>query len=427
MNMGRVIDLKPLSKDMSQILTEEGSELWLVKLDSVVYGPFETENLKHYINDNEYLFDVAEVSNFKEKNWAPFWKYHEFQRRSIRPLTNLPIEKSTDDETPFWIIQQGIKEGPLSFIEIDKQLEMGLLSYTDYISVDNGQSWLKIYELSQFDRRAKTSEELPMIPMDQSDPSNLSNQSFSKEKENFNKSAIHEIADLTWQELRQNKVQKFSIEDISSSKKHHRIAKIIKWGAPTLAMTFAALLFVFLYSDENPNSDLLIEDQPDLITRSRPRSQFQNQIKTKPTQVLAKKEMKKKSTPIPPSPSPRRQHHDQSYQVKKKTVSENFHTLSRSQNSREEDRSREGAVDNMPVEGRIEPLIDSTINPEIVDLPDDSYQEDIENFDGQRDISYDGQEEFHGPQEHLYQDAQTFPQDEYIEDTPFPEGEISDF
>jgi hypothetical protein len=45
------IDLKPLSEEIIKQMGYSESNLWLIKIGSVVFGPFETQTLKHYLKD----------------------------------------------------------------------------------------------------------------------------------------------------------------------------------------------------------------------------------------------------------------------------------------------------------------------------------------------------------------------------------------
>jgi hypothetical protein len=154
------IDLKPLSEETIQEMGYEAHDLWLVKIDSVVFGPFETETLKHYVQDNEQLFDGAEASRTDEAEWKPFWSHTKFQRRKPQ------VVSGQTHEGPFWILDLGVKAGPFGFRDIDKKLEMGLLGMTDHLSVDNGETWIKIFEIADFDRRTHVPDELPVAPLE---------------------------------------------------------------------------------------------------------------------------------------------------------------------------------------------------------------------------------------------------------------------
>jgi hypothetical protein len=51
---------------------------------------------------------------------------------------------------------------------IDKKIEMGLLSMTDHLSLDEGETWIKIFEVEGLDRRSHTPDELPRLPKETS-------------------------------------------------------------------------------------------------------------------------------------------------------------------------------------------------------------------------------------------------------------------
>jgi hypothetical protein len=155
------LDLKPLTNETIAQMGYSTHDLWLVKIDSTDFGPYETESLKHYVSDNEHLFETAEACRMDGVEFTPFWSHAIFQRRKIQPL-------SDKHEGPFWLLDDGLKTGPFSFHDIDKKIEMGLLVMTDHISTDEGFRWKKIFEIDGFDRRAYSADELPVAPSEAS-------------------------------------------------------------------------------------------------------------------------------------------------------------------------------------------------------------------------------------------------------------------
>lgn len=201
------IDLKPLSDETIQQMGYSNHDLWLIKIDSIVFGPFETESLKHYVGDNEHLFEHAEASLADETIWKPFWECTGFQQKKLQHISNESYEG------PFWIMDLGLKTGPFSYKEIDKKIEMGLLVMTDNISVDNGENWIKIYQVKGLDRRSFSPDELPISPYESS---------FQKAKvkilsklEQSNKEALEGLATVAFEGLQKGKPNTLKIEEMT--------------------------------------------------------------------------------------------------------------------------------------------------------------------------------------------------------------------
>lgn len=135
------------------------SDLWIIKMGEEIRGPFEYENLKLYIQENENLFQEALGSRLDPQDWRPLFNYPQFQRRSPQIVSAAP-----SIEGPFWLHENGLKVGPFEKFHILKRLEMNSLIVTDKISYDDGQTWINIYEIPEFDRRDLKNLELPVAP-----------------------------------------------------------------------------------------------------------------------------------------------------------------------------------------------------------------------------------------------------------------------
>ena len=241
------IDLKPLTPELIEQMGYNNHDLWMVKINSTVFGPFETESLKHYVHDNEALFETAEASKSDEKDWKPFWAHTKFQRRKPQGLSG------EQHEGPFWLMHAGLKVGPFSYKEIDKKLEMDLLGMTDHISTDNGDTWVKIYEISGFDRRIHSPEELPIAPAEIS---------FQKARlqvvdkiETPHVNTNEALAELAWQGQQLGKVIQFRAEDISMvQERKTEVSHSMNWAMPAAAIALVAIItsgYMMISSEEN--------------------------------------------------------------------------------------------------------------------------------------------------------------------------------
>ena len=265
------IDLKPLTEETITQMGYNNHDLWLVKIGTNEFGPFETETLKHYVQENEELFSEAEASRADETEWKPFWAYTKFQRRKPQGLT------TENHQGPFWIMDLGIKSGPFSFHEIDKKIEMGLLVMTDHLSVDQGHTWVKIYEVEGFDRRSHSPDDLPVAPYESS---------FQKAKlelveklETPHVNTIDEMADLAWQSQQNARIIPFKIEEMTlRSENEIEISPSLKWAIPSAAALLVTIVTTgyFVLSPDTPDeiAFIEIEEKPfyknKTATKSRP-------------------------------------------------------------------------------------------------------------------------------------------------------------
>ncbi|WP_408096675.1 hypothetical protein ACJVC5_16695 [Peredibacter sp. HCB2-198] len=252
------LDLKPLSKETIDKMGFNNHDLWMVKIGEELFGPFESQSLKHYATENENVFDNALASRLDTNDYHPFWTHAFFQRRTPE---NLSKEKN---EGPFWTLNQGQKQGPFSFQDIDKKIEMGLLVMTDHLSVDNGDTWRKIFEFTGFDRRIHSASELPEAPQDSS---------FQKarlllvdkiEKPHLNTHV--ELAELAHQGQMQAKVLTLKLDEMTlSNLKSTEVSDSLKWAVPAAAAIFMAMMvggyFLLNPSSEIGNVELVAEKE----------------------------------------------------------------------------------------------------------------------------------------------------------------------
>lgn len=147
------ITLKPLSQD--SILTMESSDLWFVRIGRELFGPFHTNALKFYAQDNRKVFLQAECTNIHESKWIAFFEQDVFKSDLI---------KDNDYAGPFWILRDGQKSPPLARQDIERLMNHNELGSSDPISCDDGETWSKIYHLSAFQDKTHTPEQLPPSP-----------------------------------------------------------------------------------------------------------------------------------------------------------------------------------------------------------------------------------------------------------------------
>lgn len=281
--MVAAIDLQPLSDQTIAEMGFQGSDLWLVRIDSIVFGPYETESLKHYVHDNEHLFENAQASRMDDPKMQPFWNHAIFQRRAPQ------VVKVEQHEGPFWVMTAGLKVGPLSFHDVDKKIEMNILGMTDHISVDDGETWKKIFEFEGFDRRTHAPEELPIAPLESS---------FQKAKlalveklDTPHANTTNELAELAHIAHNQARVIQFKVEEMTlKAEKKTEVSKGIKWMMPTAAAIFLTIATTgyMLITDEGeplPQTAEIQAEDGGPKKRSTPRGQMPSGSDRSPASV----------------------------------------------------------------------------------------------------------------------------------------------
>jgi|GEM_PF-1309168 len=263
------LDLKPLTDETIQQMGFNNHDLWLVKIHDELFGPFETESLKHYASENEDQFDEALATRIDDNSFKAFWSHPVFQRRKVQ------IADGENHEGPFWLMEFGLKVGPVSFREVDKKIEMGLLGMTDYISVDDGETWNKIYKFHGFDRRSHDPDELPLAPAEAS---------FQQAKlvlieklETPHTHASDEIAAMVHiATQKQANVIPFKLDELTLNKQNDiTVSKSIKWALPAaMALGLTIVTSGYFMLTEESDAPVVAESsemvRPRKINRNAP-------------------------------------------------------------------------------------------------------------------------------------------------------------
>ncbi len=150
-----VFDLKPLSPKTIDDLKIKSDQLWEIKIDENIYGPFETLQLKHYSKENRAILLRAVVSNMSVDSWRPFFEVRDFLTES-------------QYSGPYWMLAHGQKSSPLSKAEIAKRIELGTITRHDEISEDDGRNWHRIANHQEFEIQFTTGSSLPESPNESS-------------------------------------------------------------------------------------------------------------------------------------------------------------------------------------------------------------------------------------------------------------------
>src|SRR5690606_21697429 len=139
----------------------------------------------------------------------------------------------------------GLKVGPLSFNDIDKKLETGPLGMTDHISVDNGQTWSKVYEVEGFDRRGPEPEELHQAPPEASASVMEVNHEYNQPTD--------DMAAIAFMAKKQASVTPFKTDEfLLNHQSPGEVSASLKWAMPAMMVVLITVLSggYFMFSED---------------------------------------------------------------------------------------------------------------------------------------------------------------------------------
>lgn len=241
------IDLKPLSEETIEQMGHAPRELWVIKIETELYGPFETESLKHYAFENKQEFVGAEVTHLEFADWKPFSQVEELQKAQ-QPVQALP-ETAPSQDGPYWIFVKEQKSAPMALHELDLKVEMGVVAMTDLVSTDDGHTWKQILELPVFEKRKHQGSELPFPPPERSfqEAKIEVSQNLEAQESLHEDEGLFALAYLT---LNKDKPT-LNIEEITlKTVQETQVSRSLKWAVPTAVASGFALVMTgyFLFS-----------------------------------------------------------------------------------------------------------------------------------------------------------------------------------
>lgn len=204
-NFASILSKLPLKHDEALKKTIPLEELYEIFYEGKVYGPVHHKE----ISSMQSKYDVHATSellvrNILEESWIKLPQHPRFSERPKAEIEQLDNYSSSsiqfdfvDDENTqmkiinetlkkeqaknaqtsvaegqvdvasqingkrYYLVESGQKSGPYSFDEIERKLTLKTLNFTDMISINNGDSWQRIFENKEFDRRTRTRTEAP--------------------------------------------------------------------------------------------------------------------------------------------------------------------------------------------------------------------------------------------------------------------------
>jgi hypothetical protein len=195
-------------------------------------------------------------------NWQPFFSHAHFQP----VLEHSHAEAHTIEK--FWLIHLGQKAGPVTRRDIEKKMELGILTVADIISVDDGHSWHKIFTMDSFGCQNTEVVAPPKAPTEAS---------FIKAKEDLNdwmdnqdrSSGKADLAALTYLGQHQKNVS-LKLEEMDlKSLAETEVSRSLKWAIPAAVASVGVIVMMgsFILS---PTSDLanVSEEKSEIILPS---------------------------------------------------------------------------------------------------------------------------------------------------------------
>ncbi|MBT3981895.1 MAG: hypothetical protein HOE90_11110 [Bacteriovoracaceae bacterium] len=138
---------------------------WFLKVGEKIFGPYSEINMQTYLDFHKKYPKETMVANSRENVWLSPFEVPSFNRRKPQMKIAKNIEDGGEEKIySLWV--DGHRKGPFSESEINELIDKKEILYTDTLSVDNGQSWIKVHENPAFDRRADElpPKELPFTP-----------------------------------------------------------------------------------------------------------------------------------------------------------------------------------------------------------------------------------------------------------------------
>ncbi len=259
-----LFDLKPLSDNTIEQLGLESQDLWLLKIGDQEFGPFETLSLQHYALENKSDFDGAFAKRLNTENWVYFQNLEEF---NYIFKVAVDSEEETDQGKWFWILVQGRMSHPLSFDDIEKKIELGLLSLTDAVSIDQGETWHKIFDIEDFSHKLHSGKELPQCPREEEFQAAKIKVMEKIESHKMEVMKQENVSGLAFLGQKTTQIVVLKIDEIDiESLQESEVSRSLKWAIPAGAACMLALVMSGYYFFGTPTENIVINDS-DLILR----------------------------------------------------------------------------------------------------------------------------------------------------------------
>lgn len=131
-----------------------------VEFRGEIIGACKTEELKDLNLNNHMNTDFVRLRPYGEEEFKNIFEYPLFSRRKPQLVS---VETLNTDLDSVYLLKNGQKSGPYAIHDLQMMMRTREILPTDLVSLDNGQHYIKLFQVEGFDRRAlKTNHELPV-------------------------------------------------------------------------------------------------------------------------------------------------------------------------------------------------------------------------------------------------------------------------
>ena len=120
-------------------------------------------DLKAYVLEHEEEAEEYFVKHIDSQDWSGVFEHPLFQRRRPQLVSVNTLNPESDEI--FFILKHGQKTGPFEKYELLSMVKEKEILLTDMVSFNAGHTWMKLYQVENFDRRSlHDSDQLPGVP-----------------------------------------------------------------------------------------------------------------------------------------------------------------------------------------------------------------------------------------------------------------------
>lgn len=124
-----------------------------------IIGACKSSDLKDLNLNNQMNTDFVRLRPYGEEEFKNIFEFPLFSRRKPQLVS---VESLNNDLESVYLLKNGQKNGPFAIHDLQMMMRTREILPTDLVSLDNGQNYVKLFQVEGFDRRAlKTNHELP--------------------------------------------------------------------------------------------------------------------------------------------------------------------------------------------------------------------------------------------------------------------------
>lgn len=141
-------------------ITEIENTSWIeVEFQGDIMGYAKSEDFKNINLDNPLNTNNVRIRTYGSEEFKSLFEHPLFQRRKPQLVS---AESLSAEAEQFYLLKNGQKTGPFATHELHQMLDQRDILPTDLVSVDDGQTFVKLFQVEGFDRRTlRSNHELP--------------------------------------------------------------------------------------------------------------------------------------------------------------------------------------------------------------------------------------------------------------------------